>query len=119
MSLPPEVKSHHTVWIHAEGSHPTAVRYSLDGERLVCFGDGPLTDVASGTHVWASVHAIADGPPLVSFGATLREIDPDAIDTNAIAELLDHVALGRTTDEVASALDANRHRRLIELAEAG
>ena len=105
MPLPAEVKSHHTVWVRTETTHRVPVRYSVDGDRLVCFGDGPLRDVASGTQVWASVHDIADGPPLVSFPALVRQVDADAVDANALVELLDHVSLGRTSAEVVRALD--------------
>jgi len=115
MSLPAEVKSHHTVWVRTDRTHPAPVRYSADNDRLVCFGDGPLDDVPSGARVWASVHEIANGPPLVSFPAMLRQVDADAVAPNAIAELLDHVPLGRTSAEVATALDAHRHRRIVEL----
>jgi hypothetical protein len=115
MPLPTEVRSHHTVWVRTETMHPVSVRYSVDSDRLVCFGDGQLRDVPSGTRVWASVHEIAHGPPLVSFPALLRQVDADAVDTNAVVELLDHISLGRTSTEVARALDAHRHRRILEL----
>lgn len=115
MPLPAEVKSHHTVWVRTETGRPVPLRYSVDGDRLVCFGDGPLRDVPSGTQVWASVHELANGPPLVSFPALLRQVDADAVDANAVVELVGHVSLGRTSAEVARALDAHRHRRILEL----
>jgi hypothetical protein len=114
MPFPAEVKSHHTVWVRTETTHPVAVRYSVDGDRLICFGDGRLGEVPSGARVWASVHEIAGGPPLVSFPAVLRQIDADALAPNAIVELLDHVPLGRTSAEVARALEVHRHRRIVE-----
>jgi predicted transcriptional regulator len=51
MPIPAEVKSHHTVSVRAETTHPVPVRYSVDRDRLVCFGDGQLGDVPAGAGV--------------------------------------------------------------------
>ena len=42
MSLPTEVRSHQTVRIDVPGGRTVAVRYELDGDDLVCFGDDGL-----------------------------------------------------------------------------
>jgi hypothetical protein len=91
MPIPAEVKSHDTVSVRAETTHPVPVRYSVDRDRLVCFGDGQLGDVPSGARVWASVHEIADGPPLVSFPAVLRQVDAERRATR-------HAVAARTGD---------------------
>ncbi|MFN8035379.1 MAG: hypothetical protein U0V73_05550 [Acidimicrobiia bacterium] len=116
MALPPGVSSHHTVWVHHGTDHPAHVRYAVDGERLVCFGDGELSSVPDGTHVSASVHEIAGGPQLASFGATLRTIPPEQVGTNTLVEVIGHVPLGRTTAEVESGIERYRNsRRIVEL----
>ena len=42
MSLPAAVTSHHTAWVLIPGSTAHPVRYAVDGDRLVCFGDESL-----------------------------------------------------------------------------
>jgi len=112
------VTSHHTVWVgrNTGSDRPRPVRYSVDGERLVCFGDGALSDVADGTRVRAAVHEIAGGPVLAEFVATVRTATGDEIDPSAFAALLDHVSLGRNTVEVEQSLAEQRlSRRLLIL----
>jgi hypothetical protein len=89
------------------------VRYAVDGERLVCFGDDGLADVPDGSRVSLSIHEIAGGPALAEFSGTVRRLAPDAIDANALIELLAHVPLGRTIDEVHASLDEHRNRRRV------
>lgn len=114
--LPAAVSSHHTVWVTPPGGKPRPVRYAVDGGRLICFGDDSLVAVSDGTRVSLAVHKIAGGPELARFGATLQGLAPDAIGTNALLELLGHVPLGRTTEEVAARLEEHRsHRRVVEL----
>jgi hypothetical protein len=116
MTLPAAVKSHHTVWVTAPAQRPRPVRYAVEGERLVCFGDDGLASVPDGSRVSLSVHEIAGGQVLATFPASVRQLAPDAIDTNTLVELLAHVSLGRTLDEVEASIDAQRHeRRVIEL----
>jgi hypothetical protein len=116
MSLPAAVGSHHTVWVTPPGGRPRPVRYAVDGDRLVCFGDDGLADLPDATRVSLAIHEIAGGPELVSFGATLRSLPPDAIDGAALGELLAHVPLGRTLDEVNRRLEEHRtRRRVVEL----
>jgi len=115
MTLPAAVKSHHTVWVHRLGGSPRVVRYAVDDERLVCFGDRELAAVADGSHVIAAIHEIAGGPSLVEFGATLRAVNPGVVETSALYELLDHVPLGRDRDEIEASFVAHSRRRLVEL----
>jgi hypothetical protein len=92
------------------------VRYSVDGERLVCFGDDGLASVPDGARVSVSVHEIAGGEALASFSASLHVLAPDAIDTNALVELLAHVSLGRNLAEVEASIERQRRqRRVVEL----
>jgi hypothetical protein len=92
------------------------VRYSVDGEALVCFGDGALRDVADGTRVRAAVHEIAGGPLLAEFYATARTAANDDVDAGAFTGLLDHVSLGRNATEVDESLAEQRSsRRLLIL----
>ncbi len=120
MSLPDEVRSHHTAWVAPVGTgadHQRApVRFALAGESLVMFGDKELAEVADGAQVMVTIHEIHDGPPLASFTATLRDVDPSEIDREALAELLAHVSLGRDLAEVSEHLDEIRtHRRVVTL----
>jgi hypothetical protein len=82
----------------------------------VCFGDDGLSSVPDGSRVSLAVHEIAGGQALAPFSASLHRLAPDAIDTNALIELLGHVSLGRTLAEVEASIEAQRHqRRVIEL----
>lgn len=116
MSLPASVTSHHTAWVAASGSTAHPVRYAVDGNRLICFGDESLIDVPDNARVSVAIHEIAGGHLLAQFGASLHCLSPDAVTTNALTELLDHVPLGRSIGEVGLHLDEVRtHRRIVEL----
>lgn len=116
MPLPAAVNSHHTAWVSAPGAQPHPVRYAVDGNRLVCFGDDGLVGVPDGSRVSVAIHEISGGHLLVQFGASLHVLAPDAVTTNALVELLEHVPLGRTLDEVQLLLDDQRaKRRILEL----
>ena len=118
MQLPQAVKSHHTAWVSPPtgSSHP--VRYAVDGERLVCFGDGFLANVADRARVAVSIHEIAGAGghllgPLRGIVAAAR---PRGGGLNALSELLEHVTLGRTLEEVELNLAKHRvARRVVEL----
>jgi hypothetical protein len=115
VSLPNEVSSHHTVWVTPSGRRPVAVRYaSVDG-HLYCFGDDGLADVHDGERVHAAIHRIAGGPPIAEFAATTRRVPGTAVDREALVQLLEHVPLGRTRDEVEEGLERHRHRPVVEL----
>jgi hypothetical protein len=49
MSLPNEVRSHQTVWIDVPGGRTPGVRYEMDGDRIVCFGDDGLSGLVTGS----------------------------------------------------------------------
>jgi hypothetical protein len=113
MSLPAGVSSHHTAWVAAPDGAPHPVRYAVDGDRLVCFGDDGLVGLADRARVSVSVHEIAGGQAVARFGASLQELAPDAVALSTLSDLLEHVALGRTLDEVRARLDEQRARRRI------
>jgi hypothetical protein len=115
MTLPAAVTNHHTVWVHELGGSPRAVRYAVDDDRLVCFGDRELAELPDGSHVMLAIHEIAGGPSLVEFGATLRAANPGVVETSALYELLDHVSLGHDRDEIEASFVAHSRRRLVEL----
>jgi hypothetical protein len=117
MSLPAPVKSHHTLWVTPPGGKPRAMRYAVDGDRVVCFGDDGLASVPDATRVSVAVHEIAGGAALATFPASLRTLAPEEVDTNVLVELLAHVSLGRTLAEVEANVEAQRRqRRVVELA---
>ena len=120
VGLPDEVRGHHTVWVGVPGRgadhRSVPVRYALAGESLVMFGDKELSRVADGSRVTVTIHEIHDWPPLASFAATLRDVDPSEVDTEALGELLAHVSLGHDLAEVSEHLDEIRaHRRVVTL----
>ena len=116
MTLPALFRNHHTVWIRSGHRPARSARYALDGDRLVLFADD-LADVADGAVVTAAVHEIAGGAELASFKAIAREVGGQQVEEQAIYELLDHVSLGRTGEEVRSGMERHRStRRILALA---
>jgi hypothetical protein len=115
MTLAPAVPRHHTAWIHTGAGRPRAVRYAVDGERLVCFGDELPADAIDGSRVSVTVHEIAGGPELAVLNRVVHDVNGDEVDRNAVLELLDHVPLGRDRREVDAALSAHLHRRIVAL----
>jgi hypothetical protein len=108
MGLPSEVRSHHTVWVR-HGGRSVAVRYAVDGDAIVCFGDDGLSGVPEGARVEAVIHDIHCGPPLVAFEATVRRMASDELTPGLLAEVVGHRPLD-TLDEM------RRHRRVLALA---
>lgn len=115
MTLSAEVTRHHTAWVHCADCRSHPVRYAVDGERMVCFGDQLPPDATNGRPVFVTVHEIAGGPALVRLSGTLRDVMADDVDPNAILELLEHVSLGRTAAEVDTAIARHRQRRIVAL----
>ena len=117
MTLSAEVTRHHTAWVHCAGCRPHAVRYAVDGDRLVCFGDELPAGATNGRHVFVSVHEImgSGGHALARLSGTIRDVDPVSVEPNAILDLLEHVSLGRTTQEVDDSIRRHRQRRLVAL----
>ena len=115
MTIPKEISSYHTVWVRSRDGHGRAVsaRYATSGEHVYCFGDDGLVEVLDGERVAATVHRIANGPPLFEFWATVRTVAPDKVDPEVLSELLAHVSLGRTLSEVQHSLDDQRQRRRV------
>ena len=117
MTLPDTVNRHHTAWVHCDACAPHPIRYAIDGERLVCFGDQLPTEAASGRRVTVTVHEIAGGPPLAEFAGPLHDVNADEVDPNAILDLLEHVPLGRTRSERDAAIARHRTRRLVTVTD--
>ena len=118
MPLPAGVTNHHTAWVAPPGGSAHPVRYAVDGERLVCFGDGFLAAVPDQARVSVSIHEIAGigGHLISSFGASLRHLTPPEVEVNALSEILGDTALGRTLGEVEAKLEEQRAtRRVVEL----
>ncbi len=111
MTLSAAVTRHHTAWVHCADCPPHPVRYAVDGDRLIWFGDdAPAPD---GRPVFATVHEIAGGPALAEMTGRIRDVVADDVDPNAVIDLLEHVSLGRTADEVAAAIAGHRARRIV------
>ena len=108
-------KSHRAVRVRRPGeSRGRVVRVSWDGDRPVCFGDGPLADIADRERVFVDVgtgdHTLVD-----EFAARVTELAPELVSDEVILDLVDHVALGRTLEEVQESLSRYRQRRLLAL----
>lgn len=113
MPLRPEVSSHHTVWVKDDWGTFAGVRYAVSGEQLVCFGDKGLSRISNGAAVSATIRAIANGDPLCTFPAHLRELRGEDITNEVMLELLEHVSLGHTLTEVAANLEKQRTGRRV------
>lgn len=117
MSLPSEVSSHHTIWVEVPDGRTVAVRYAMDGDRIVCFGDDGLRGVADGTRLTAGVRGLASGPPEGNFWIRVQELGPDEVPVALLADIVGHTPLGRDADAVLRNLEAmRRSRRLVALA---
>ncbi|MEP6623882.1 MAG: hypothetical protein ABJC79_05540 [Acidimicrobiia bacterium] len=116
MNLPDAAKSYHTVWVCAPGQTAHPERYAVSDNRMVCFGDGLLASVPDGARVTVSLHEIAGGPVVASFGASFHVLPASAVNTEPLLELLAHVPLGRNLREVEASVERQRtERRIVEL----
>ena len=115
--LPKELKSHHTIWLDLPGGGTVAVRYAMDGDRVVCFGDDGLSPVADGTRLSAGLRALACGPPDVAdFWVKMKDLGPDDVSVAVLSDIVGHGALGRSSEEVLHKLESMRQaRRLVAL----
>jgi hypothetical protein len=117
MTLSADITRHHTAWVHCNDCGPRAVRYAVDGDRLVCFGDELPAGAGDGRKVFVNVHDItgAGGHALERRSATIHDVPADTVDPNAILDLLEHVSLGRTPAEIDAAIQRHRDRRIVAL----
>ena len=113
MPLSADVTRHHTAWVQCGDCAPHPVRYAVDGDRMVWFGDQLPADATNGRQLSVTVHEIAGGRALVQLTGTVRDVAADDLDPNAILDLLEHVSLGRTAAEVDTAIARHRQRRLV------
>jgi hypothetical protein len=119
MTLPAEVTRHHTAWVQCAGCEPHPVRYAVDGERIICFGDQLPGDATNGRPVFVTVHEIAGGAAVARTSGTVHDVAADELDPNAILDLLEHVSLGRTAAVVDPAITRHRRRRLVSFGAGG
>ena len=116
MSLPSEVRSHQTVWVEVPGGRTAAVRYEMDGDHLVCFGDEGLSGLVAGERVGAAVRGLTGGPLDAEFWVCVRELAPEDVSLALLSDLVGDRSLGRTTEEVVANLEGMRSsRRLVAL----
>jgi hypothetical protein len=117
-ALPNEFRSHQTVWIDAPGGRTAAVRYEMDGDRLVCFGDDGRGGLVAGTRITAGVRGLADGPLDGMYWVNVRDLEPDDVSIALLSDLVGDRPLGRTGEEVVRKLEELRHSRRIVALEA-
>ena len=118
MNLPSEVRSHQTVWIDVPGGRTAAVRYEMDGERLVCFGDDGLGGLVAGTHITAAVRGLTGGPLDAMFWVHVRDLVPEDVSIALLSDLVGDRPLGRTSEEVVRNLEEMRQSRRLVALEA-
>jgi hypothetical protein len=116
--LPPAVPRHHTAWISCSACRPHPVRYAVDGDQLVCFRDQLRDGATDGRPVFVTVHEIAGGQAVARMNGPLRAVAADDVDPGVVIDLLEHVSLGRTADEVAASLAQHRRRPLAAFSAA-
>jgi hypothetical protein len=78
------------VWVRRPAGRAVAVRYAVEGDALVCLGDGGLAEIPAGTRVEAAIHEIHNGPPLALFSATLRELDSATVPDGLLSDVIGH-----------------------------
>ena len=117
MSLPPEARSHHTLWLELPGSGRTvAVRYAAEEGRLVCLGDDGLAGAPAGTRLIAALRGLSCGPLERNFWVRVEDLSPEDVGLGVLSELLGDRPLGRTSEEVHRTLEKIRAtRRLVAL----
>jgi hypothetical protein len=109
MALPAATKGHYSVWISRPGHRATAERYAVDGDKLVVFGDGRLSDLHDGDRVAATINELHSGPPLVTFTVTVHELAPDEVGLGVFGDVVGHRQLTTTYAQ------AKATRRLLAL----
>lgn len=111
----PEDRTHRAVWVRRpRENRGRVVRVTWDGDSPVCFGDGPLADLADREHVFVDV-GTGNGTMEDEFAARVSELLPELVADQLILDLVDYVSLGRTLEEVQAALARFRQRRLLAL----
>jgi hypothetical protein len=115
MAVPSDARSYHTVWVTAPGRRPVPLRYALNGDDLVCFGDDGLASVPAGTHVSATLHKIACGPPVATFGAVVRDLAPEEVSLGLVADVAGNQSLVPGPDGRDPIDTLRRTRRLVAL----
>jgi hypothetical protein len=118
MSLPSEVRQHHTIWVDLPDGRNAGIRYAMDGDRLVCFGDDELGGAADGVRLTADVRGLASGPPEASFWVRVKELVPEEVSIALLSDIVGSRPLGRSADEVLGTLEAMRHSRRLVALEA-
>jgi hypothetical protein len=109
MSLAKEIGSHHTMWFSVGDHPPVAVRYAVDNDELVCFGDKGMGDLVEGSTVVGTVHELAGGPPIVATSFDVRVLVAADVALYTISEVIGHVR------PVGTWLEASSKRRLLGL----
>ena len=74
MTLPLSLSRYHTAWVSCAECRPRPVRYTVDGDRIVCFGDELPRDAVNGCRVFITVHEIAGGQPVAQLTGSLRDV---------------------------------------------
>ncbi len=113
MALPKEIGSHHTMWFTVGGHRPVAVRYAVDGDEVVCFGDLGLSDLIEGSTILGTVHDIACGPPLLAMSFDVRVLVSADVALGTVGEVVGHVS------PITSWEDVRADRRFLGLRAHG
>jgi hypothetical protein len=100
MALPKEISSHHTMWITVGSHRAVAIRYAVDDDEVICFGDGALRELGDGAAVVGTVHEIANGPPLFATSFDVRVVASGEVPLGIVGEVVGHVSPTGSWDKV-------------------
>jgi hypothetical protein len=79
---------------------------------MVVLGGGVLSDLREGARISVSIHEIHDGPPLVTFAATVHELDTAQISLGLFGDVVGNrrldtsYASAKTASELLSLIPA-------------
>ena len=107
--LPADARKRSTFWVTDGEARPHPIRCGVDGDSLYCFGD-ELAAMAAGTRVSVTLYELHSGPPIVTFPATVREVDPAAVSLGLVSDIVGYKSHAESFDEL------RRTRRIVELA---
>jgi hypothetical protein len=113
MPIGSEIRSHHTMWFTVGSHAAVAVRYAVEGEEVICFGDVGLRELGAGTVAIGTVHEIANGPPIVVTSFDVRVLVPGEVTPGTIGEVQGHLRPTVPWSEVSST------RRMLALRPQG
>lgn len=107
--IPANARKRSTFWVTDGEARPRPIRCGIEGEALYCFGD-ELAGMAAGTKVTVTLQELHSGPPIATFPATVREVDPSEVSLGLVSDIVGYKSHAESFDEL------RRTRRIVALA---